>query len=335
MDIANAQQEVNVAGIGRRAGRVGIDASTGVRRFLRRATLLRAGAAVALVLAVAACSSLRLGYNNADTLALYSLDRYFDLDDAQESLARERMRALIDWHRSTQLADYAQLLDAMQRRLDVSASSPLTADEVLALQAQMSERLLTLGRQVAPDLALLARSLSAEQMAYFTAKLAADNAKLRKEREQAAQRGSSSAEEMNAGRIKRSLERARDWLGPLTREQEALIREAALRRPDGEQRWLDERERRQRMLVAVLDRLRSSQITPAARAALITDYFSELAEPAQPERRAAVAAMRESNAQLISRLLNSATPAQKAQLIDRLRGYAEDFTVLASQGSRS
>jgi hypothetical protein len=33
-------------------------------------------------------------------------------------------------------------------------------------------------------------------------------------------------------------------------------------------------------------------------------------------------------------LLNSATPDQKGALIKRLRGYAEDFTVLANQGAR-
>lgn len=313
------------------------DASTGVvpGRGRSARALWRGALALALVLAVAACSSLRLGYNNADTLVLYSLDRYFDLDDTQEKLARERVRALLAWHRSTQLADYAQVLDAAQRRLDASPATPLSADEVLALQGQMSARLLTLARQAAPDLALLARSLNAEQMAHFTDKLAADNARLRKEREQAVRRGDVSAEAQNAERIRRSLERARDWLGPLTREQEALVREAALRRPDGELRWLEERERRQQALVAVLERIRTEQLAPEAGAELLNAYFSELAEPAASERRAAVLGQRAANARLIAQLLNSATPEQKAALIKRLRGYAEDFTVLASQGARS
>jgi len=317
-----------------RADAGAIDASTGVRRA-RGGGLARIGLAALLVLAVAACSSLRLGYNNADTLAVYSLDRYFDLDDAQERLVKERTRALLAWHRSTQLADYAQLLDGAQRRLDASPAAPLTADEVLALQGQLGERLLAIGRQAAPDLARLARSLSAAQMQHFTDRLAADNARLRKEREQAARRADGGAEARNAERIRRSLERARDWLGPLTREQEALVRESALRRPDGEQRWLEEREQRQRALVAALERIRAESLSPEDSAALLNAYFAELAAPSAAERHAAVQAMRQSNAQLIAQLLNSATPEQKAALLKRLRGYADDLTVLASQGTRS
>jgi hypothetical protein len=312
-----------------------IDASTGVGRGHRLRTLTRAAAVAVLALALVACNSIRLGYNNADTLLLYSLDRYFDLDEGQEKLARERVRALLAWHRSTQLTDYAQVLATAQQRLDASPAQPLRTDEVLALQGQMNARMLTLARQAAPDLALLAASLSAEQMTYFNDKLAAENAKLRREREQAARRGDEGAEAMQAERIKRSLQRARDWLGPLTREQETMLREAALSRPDGEQRWLEERERRQRALVAVIERIRAEQLAPEAGAVLLTTYFDDLAEPVLPERRAAVRSMRESNARLIAQMLNSATPEQKVALLKRLRSYAEDFTVLASEGGRS
>jgi hypothetical protein len=39
--------------------------------------------ALSVVLLVAACSSIKLGHNNADTLLMYGLDSYFDLDDSQ------------------------------------------------------------------------------------------------------------------------------------------------------------------------------------------------------------------------------------------------------------
>lgn len=311
--------------------RGGNDASPPRARRLRR--LLRGAAAAALLLAVAACSSLRLGYNNADTLALYTLDRYFDLDEAQEQLARERVRALLDWHRRTQLADYAQFIEAARRRIEVSGTTPLTADDVLALQAQMTERLLAVGSQAAPDLALLARSLTDAQMARFAGRLAAENDKLRKERARAARR-TAAADAVDPERLKRALERARDWLGPLTPAQEALVRATVAQRPDGEQQWLQERERRQRALVAVLERIRSGALDPAAGAVLLNDWFAELAQPAAPEQRAAVQAARRANAQLIAQLLNSATAEQKAALAKRLRGYAEDFTLLAGDGAR-
>lgn len=312
------------------------DASPARRPRSRSRGWLRTGAVVAAVLVATACSSIRLGYNNADTLLLYSLDSYFDLDDAQESLARERVRALLAWHRRTQLPDYAQLLDNAQRRLDTVPASPVSAQEVLAIQAQMGERLMTVGTQAAPDLARLARTLTPEQLAHYGAKVAKDNAKLRRERVQArdggAGNGASSA--YSEERIKRNIARARTWLGPLTAEQEQLIRDATLARPGGEQQWLQERERRQRELAAMLDRIRSEQLAPETGAALLTRYFTELSQPADPARRAAVLAARESNAQLMADLLNRATPEQKTALLRKLRGYAQDFTVLASEGGR-
>ena len=42
----------------------------------------------------AACSTIKLGYNNADTLLLYSLDRYVSLTDDQEQMVRRRVAVL-------------------------------------------------------------------------------------------------------------------------------------------------------------------------------------------------------------------------------------------------
>ena len=44
-------------------------------------------------LLLAACSTIKLGYNNADTLLLHSLDRYVSLTDEQEQMVRELLEA--------------------------------------------------------------------------------------------------------------------------------------------------------------------------------------------------------------------------------------------------
>lgn len=332
MSMANAQPWYRSPAPGASATAVaavsqsGEDASTGRLPRLLRRRVARAAVAAAVLLSVAACSSLRLGYNNADTLALYSLDSYFDLDDAQESLAKERVRALLVWHRSTQLADYARLIDAAQLRLD----APLSADDVLAIQTQVNDRMMVVARQAAPELAQLARTLTPEQLDHFGSKLARDNAKLRRQTVLAG----GEPDKARAERIKRSIERAETWLGRLTPEQEQLLRDVAAQRPTGQQDWLDERERRQRDLAAVLDRIRSEQLDTVTGGALLNRYFAELAMPSDGARRAGVQASRRANAELIAQLLNLATPAQKERLLKKLRGYATDFTVLASEGAR-
>ena len=283
----------------------------------------------AAVFVLAACSSLRLGYNNADTLLMYAADSYLDLDSEQDAFARERVRALLAWHRRTQLREYARLLESVQQRLDSTAAQPLTAAEVLAIQRQGADHMLTVGRQAAPDLVRLARMLKPEQIDYLSTKLAKDTDKLRRERRVAVSTAASVASE---ARIKANLDRARTWLGRVTPEQEQLIREAALATPAAERRWIDNRERRQLALVALAEQVRQPSLSVDAAAALMNRHFAELAEPADPAERTAALAGREASARLMAQLLNAAAPDQKAHLMKKLRGYSTDLMLLASEG---
>ena len=85
---------------------------------------------------LAACSQLKLGYNNADTLLAYSLDSYLKLDDEQEKLARQKIGALHRWHRG-QLGNYVQLLDEAQARV----GGPVAAADVLRFNADLTRLL--------------------------------------------------------------------------------------------------------------------------------------------------------------------------------------------------
>ena len=66
---------------------------------------------LAAALALAACSMVRIGYNHADTLIVTTLDEYLDLNGEQTRWARGRAAALLEWHRSTQLSDYAAVVE--------------------------------------------------------------------------------------------------------------------------------------------------------------------------------------------------------------------------------
>ena len=293
----------------------------GMQRAARGARWLLAAGAVLLL---AACSSLRFGYNNADTLLLYTLDSYFDLDDGQEALARERVRGLLAWHRSTQLAAYAGLLDSAGRKLD----GELTPADVLALNSELNARLAVIGAQAATDLARLALTLQPPQIEHFAGKLAESNAKAR--RSIVGLGGVLTPED----RTKRWLERAQDWLGPLSETQVELVRQAVARRPGGGEAWVAERARRQQDLLAILTRIQRDQPAVDTGAQWLRAYFADLAEPGSAERRARAAEFRAANADLIAQLVNSATPQQRAHAAKKLRGYAADFTVLAAEGGR-
>lgn len=291
--------------------------SVGARRLL----------ALSVVLLVAACSSIKLGYNNADTLLMYSLDSYFDLDDSQEKLARERVRELLAWHRSTQLTQYARFVDEAQGRLGGSGGQ-VTADDVLAFQAAMNQKLVRVGEQAAPEMARLALTLQPAQIDRFADKLAKDQSKARRELLRFA--GRESLDE----RVKRYTDRAETWFGSVNPQQLELVRSTLASRPATETWWMDERERRQREAVALLRRIQAEQPAPEVAAGWIRGYFAELQLSSDPERRARSTEFRQRNAQLIAQLINAATPQQRTALAKKLRGYAEDFTTLASANGR-
>lgn len=301
-----------------------IDASTGATGTSPDRSVLQGCAryfvAVGVVLLLAACSSIRLGYNNADTLLLYSLNSYFDLDARQEGLARERVQALLAWHRSTQLSSYAQFLADERRRIDGHVS----AADVTRLQQQMNAKLVTIGERAAPDVAALALTLAPAQIQRCADKLAKDASKARREL------ASISGKALPEDRIKRLVERAESWFGSLTDEQEAMVRAAVAARPASERWWVDERERRQNDFVRLLRRIQQEKPTPGTAERWLREYLAQLDAPSDPERRAALTELRQANAELVARLINSATPAQRQTLAKKLRGYAEDFVALAA-----
>jgi hypothetical protein len=282
-----------------------------LRRWLLLAALLLAG-----------CSAgVRLGYNNADTLLVYTIDGYVGLTAEQEQLVKERAGTLIAWHRATQLRDYAQLIETTRQRLD----GPVSADDVLAFNKAINARLAALGERAAPDLAQLALMLTPEQITRMQRKLASDNSKARRELVQFA------GKETLDDRVKKYAERADFWFGSLTREQLELVRTSLARRPDSAVWWIEERERRQRDLVAILQRIQADRPSEEVAATWLRTYFAQLQLPGEAERRARVMEFRVVNAELIAQLVNTATPEQKSKLSSRLASFAQDFVSLASE----
>ncbi len=278
--------------------------------------------ALSMAFLVAACTAVKVGYNNADTLITHSVDSYFDLDDEQAELVRDRVRELQRWHRRTQLAAYSELI----HRAQVRVGGKVTTADVLGFQHEINGLMATVGERAAPDIAQLSARLNAGQIDHFAKKLADSNRKARRELV--------STDGSDERRVKKAIERAEEWFGSLNREQVELVRASIAARPDAGQWWMTERERRQRDALTLLRRIAAEKPDEATAARWWRAYFAELAEPRDPERRARVLQYREQNAALIAQLINAATPVQRATVAKKLRGYADDFTTLATEGGK-
>jgi len=284
--------------------------------------VLRSWLLLAAAIALTACSTgVRLGYNYADTLVTYSIDGYVGLTQEQEQLVKERAAALVAWHRSTQLRDYVQLIEATRSKL----AGPVTATDVLVFNQAVNARLAALGDRAAPDLAQLALTLTPDQITKMERKFASDNLKARRELVQFA------GKETVDDRLKKYTERAEFWFGSLSREQVEIVRASLVQRPSNAAWWIDERERRQRELIAIVQRIQAERPSESIATGWVRGYFSQLQSPADPERRRAIEQFRASNAELIAQLINAASPEQKAALSRKLGSFVDDLTALASE----
>ncbi len=269
----------------------------------------------------AACSTVKLGYNNADTLLLHSLDRYVSLTDEQEHMVRRRVESLMAWHRATQLADYAAFVQRARTRLDGS----VTPAEVLEFNEGLMARVAALGERAAPDAAALALTLTPPQIDQVERKLVDDNVKARKQSAQEV------AQAIDA-RARKYAERFEFWLGKLNPQQVQLVRASLAGRPVDSLYWIEARERRTKDLVAMLRRIQAERPAQEVAANWFRAYFRELARPSNADQRARAEAFRRDNALLIAQLVNSASIEQRVHLDRKLSGFAAEFVQLAQRG---
>ena len=280
-------------------------------------------AVLALMLVVmAGCSGLRLAYNNGDTVLYWWLNAYVDLDRDQKGWVRDDIGKLFDWHRKTQLKDYVEILHTAQKQLQGN----ITQADLLADYGEIKHRTQTLLLKAAPDLAELARSLKPEQIAQMEKKFKSNNDDYRKKFLTGDQ------EKRQQLRYKKSMEQFELWFGSFSREQEAAIRKASDARPLDNEIWLDERTRRQRNVLNLVQKVQSEKLGKEATVALINTLIRDSFERLEhSERKPFFDAFENSTAQMVLTVIKIATPAQKEHAVKRMQGWIDDFNSLATQ----
>lgn len=282
---------------------------------------LRTGFLILCVTLLAACSSIRLAYNHGDTMLMWWMDGYVDLDTEQTRWVRKDVDQLFEWHRKTQLPEYAQLLANGQRQL----AGNLTQADLLRdyHDAKASTELLLM--KALPELSDLARSMRPEQINQIEKKFASNNDEYRKK----FMRGS--IEKRHKARYAKTLDQFEFWFGDFSDEQEVILRKATDARALDNEIWLAERIRRQQGILAVLRKVQQEKLGKEATTALVHGLIRDLFDRLEsPERKAFYDAYIDSTSKLILLVANIATPAQKAHAHKRLQSWIDDFTTLAA-----
>ena len=276
---------------------------------------------IALLALLAACSSVRFTYNQGDTLLYWWLDSYADLEGEQADLAKRDIDKLFQWHRQTQLRDYAALLGTMQREL---AGNPTQAD-LVNIYKEIRVRGERLANRAVPEMTTLALSIKPEQIADIERKFISKNADYRKKFIEG------STDKRQRARFKKAMDQLELWFGNFSSEQEAFLRKTLDARPLDNETWLEERVWRQRRILSLLRKFQQEKPNRDQAAAQITAMQRELfSRMESPERKAFYDTSVDHTTKFILAAIRIATPAQKKHAQERMQGWINDFQALAA-----
>lgn len=271
--------------------------------------------ALAAVSLLAACSALRLAYDNADVYVKYRAGQFLDVKGAQDHELAQRIDSFFAWHRASALPAYARTAEEAAARIGKGLSR---ADLVWGYDSFVAHARQSL-RGAAERVAPLLDRLTPEQLAYMEKGFAEENRRFAGDH----LRGSDG--ERRKRRAERVEERLEDWVGGLSDAQVQRVRLYSERAPLVDE--LRQRDRR-RLQARVLD---------MARARRAQRELPALAGSWPDGREAAYAkaseAAREEYYALLLDLDRSMTPEQRARAQRTLRRYAADLVRLSRQKS--
>ena len=273
---------------------------------------------------VSGCSLLRLTYPQAPTLAYWWLDGYVDFTNAQTPRVQEQLAEWLRWHRSTQLPEYAVLLQ--RARAEVLLNT--TPTQVCRWFDDGAARLSVALEQALPAVAETVLALMPAQFDRLQQKFDKSNVEFRDDFMQP------NPEARLKESIKRAVERAEMLYGRLDDPQRELIGRQMAASPFDATLWMAEREQRQRDLLQLLRRLQAERASHAQALAALRVF----AEQAQHSPRAAYRAYQERlklvNCGFAAELHNATTPAQRQAAAATLKGWETDVRALAAEAAR-
>lgn len=272
-----------------------------------------------LVSALAACSSVRLAYNNLPTLSYWWLDGYVDFDGAQTPRVREDLAQLLEWHRRTELPKVAGLL----QKAETLAPGDVTSAQACELGDEIRARLLAVAERAEEAGTELALSLGDAQLQQLERKYAKVNEDYRKEWL------ALSPAELLDKRYDQFLARNEDFYGALDAAQRELLRGQVATSVFSAQSVDATRRARQREALALLRGFRAEPTSPVTARAALRAYVRRIADPPPGPMRDYQQEVLQEGCRNVAALHNRTTPAQRERAVRALRAYERDVLQLA------
>ncbi|TWO70484.1 hypothetical protein FN976_16030 [Caenimonas sedimenti] len=277
--------------------------------------------ALAIALALAGCSAIKLGYNTLPDLAYWWLDGYVDFTDAQTPQVRTELARLHAWHRQEELPRLAEILGRMEQL----AGGSIKAPQACAFVTEIQGRLNLVAERAEPAVSALAAGLDARQLRHLERKYRNNNETFRKDWVELP------PAELRDKRFQQAVERAEMIYGNLEEPQRAVLRQGIDQSIFDAARMLGERQRRQQDLLQTLRRIQEAPGAPEDGAAAIRAYLQRAQRSPDPAFRRLQEDLVQETCRTFAAVHESTTPAQRDQAVRRLRAYQRDLRELAAR----
>lgn len=289
--------------------------SSTVRKALCIATLAACG------VLLQGCSAVKLAYNQVSHLAYWQLNSYLDLSETQTARVRDELGDLHQWHRDTMLPRHAELLQKVQQQLPSTIAPDQACRTYDAVRIQI-DKVIT---QAEPKLVWLASQLTDAQISNLQKKQADSNADWKKEWVDV------TPDKLREQRFKQLSSRAETFYGTLDEPQKAALRTFIAQSSFDPQRTYAERLRRQKDLVQVLQKIAEDRTSTDQARTLLRGYLDRFnTSPDAAHQRYAQTLVEEGCAGF-SQVHNAMTAAQRLKAVQSVKGYEQDFLLLAGR----
>jgi Family of unknown function (DUF6279) len=277
------------------------------------------------------CSTVLFGYDAVPPLIKYQLNRYFDLSSAQQEALDRQLEDIFDWHRKTQLKEYATFLNQVTDR--VKTTEPISVAEIQRWRSTALGAWVPVATKVSRPFTELALTFSPSQIEHMKKRFARGNEEMKEDYVKAFEKGGA-----NGGLIARQKARAERiqkrgafFFDDLTDSQTKLIIRRAVDAPDAEQAWYTERVRRQQDFIALLELMRTKKMDVNQAEPLMREYLKGMWEPKDEKSARLILESAKAGDETIAQIYAIASTEQKNYMVKKLRGYASDFERLSKR----
>ena len=259
-------------------------------------------------LVFAGCAATTLLYNHADWLIARQIDGYFDLNRTQKKFLSSRLSGILAHHRSDALPRYENVLRQAHER----AADGLTVADLDWAFGQYDQLRADLFARFVADGSEFVQQVNDPQVVRLKQTL---QTKLARQedllRDDVAKR--------LAKRTERMLGLAREWMGPLSAQQEQEITKLTMQFPDTLPAWYAHQVYRHEQLIALFESRKSDHTRER-----LEDWLIHQDHDTDPRFVEMTQQLRRHITELVLTLDRSATPVQRRYFLSQL----DDLTAL-------